>query len=190
MDEFVTDDGVFFIQREAGDVAFGQFQIAGALRSGAVGGTGHGAQTLAQVFQAGADRQTAFGEGCLGAAVDDLQEQFAHGGVDSVTDEVGVQRFEDGLLRQDLCGHGGGVSHAGAADGFHQSFLNDTVFNIEGQFAGALLRSAPADTMGQTADILDFLRLNPFSFFRDRGRAMVRAFLDAAHILDFGCIDH
>ena len=107
------------------------------------------AQALAQVFQAGADGQAAFGKCGLGAAVDDLQEQFAHGDVDGVADQVGVQGLEDGLARQDLRGHGRRMGHAGAADGLDQGFLDDAVLDVEGQLAGALLGSAPAHAVGE-----------------------------------------
>ena len=94
-----------------------------------------------------ADGQAVLGERALGAAVDDLQEQLTHGGVDGVADEVGVQSFEDGLADEDLRSHGGGMRHAGAADGLDESFLDDAVLHVEGELAGALLRRAPTDTM-------------------------------------------
>ncbi|MPM94159.1 hypothetical protein SDC9_141304 [bioreactor metagenome] len=81
------------------------------------------------------------------AAVDDLQKQLAHGGVDCVADKVAVKRFEDGLARQDFRRHGRGVCHAAASDGLNQRFLNNALFHVEREFAGALLGSAPANAV-------------------------------------------
>ena len=94
------------------------------------------------------------------------------------------------LPMQDLSGHGGGVGHAGAADGLHQRLLDDALLHVQGQLAGALLRSAPADAVGQTADVLDLLGLNPLAFFRDGGRSVIRALGHRAHTLYFAGIDH
>ena len=106
------------------------------------------------------------------AAVDDLQEQLAHGGVDGVAHQVGVQRLEDGLAGQDLGGHGGGVGHAGAADGLDQGFLDDALLDVQGQLAGALLGRAPAHAVGEAGDVLDLLGLHPPPFLGD-GRGTV-----------------
>gem|GEM_PF-4729778 len=38
--EFVPDDLILFVQRKTADIPFGEFQITGTLRLGAVGGTG------------------------------------------------------------------------------------------------------------------------------------------------------
>ena len=124
-------------------------------------------------------------EGALGAAVGDLQEQLAHGGVDGVTDQVGIEGFQHGLAGQDLGGHGGRVGHAAAADGLHQRLLDDPFFNVEGQFAGALLGSTPANAVRQAADILDLAALHPLALFGDGSGAMVGALFDAYHFLDF-----
>ena len=126
----------------------------------------------------------------LAAAVDDLQEQLPHSGVDGVAHQIGVQCLQKGLADEDLRCHSGGVGHTGAADGLHQRLLDDALLHVQGQFAGALLRSTPADAVGQTADILDFLGLNPLSFFRDGGRSVIRALGHRAHTLYFAGIDH
>jgi hypothetical protein len=96
-----------------------------------------------------------------GAAVHDLQEQLAHGGVDRVAHEIGVQRLQNGLAGQNLGGHGGGMGHAGAAEGLDQRLFDDPVFDVQGQLARALLRRAPADAVGQAGDVRDFLGLHP-----------------------------
>ena len=129
--------------------------------------------------------QAVVGERGLGAAVDDLQEQLPHGGVDGVAHQVGVQRLQNGLAGQDLAGHGGGVGHAGAADGLHQRFLNDALLHVQGQLAGALLGRAPADAVGQAGDVRDLLRLYPLALFGDRRGAMVGALGDADHFFYF-----
>ena len=58
------------------------------------------------------------------------------------------------------------------------------------QLAGALLRRAPAHTVGIARDVLDFLRLNPLSLFRDGRGAVVRALGDADHVFHFFGILH
>ena len=50
------------------------------------------------------------------------------------------------LPGQDFACHSGGMGHAGAADGLDQGFFDDAVLDVQGQFAGALLRGAPAHT--------------------------------------------
>ena len=112
VEELKAHDLVVLVDGHAGDVALGELEVARALGGGAVHGAHHGAQTLAKVVEAGADGQAVLGEGGLAAAVDDLQEQLAHGDVDGVAHEVGVQGLEDGLLGENLGGHGGGVGHA------------------------------------------------------------------------------
>ena len=96
------------------------------------------------------------------AAVDDLQEQLAHGDVDRVADKVGVERFQNGLARS-------GFRAAMAAEWvmpeqpmrLDQRFLDDAVFDVQGQLAGALLRRAPADAVRQAGDVFDLLWLEP-----------------------------
>ena len=82
------------------------------------------------------------------------------------------------------------MGHAGAADGFHQSLLNDAVFHVQRQLAGALLRSAPADAVGKAGDVADLLSLHPLPLLRDRCRAVISALGDGAHMLYFAGIDH
>ena len=89
-----------------------RLQIAHALGLRGEDGARHAAQALAQVLKRGAHGQAVLGEGGLRAAVDDLLEQLAHGRIDRVADQVGVERFEDGLARQDLRCHGGRMRHA------------------------------------------------------------------------------
>ena len=82
------------------------------------------------------------------------------------------------------------MGHSGAADGFDQGFLNDTFFDVKGQFAGALLRGTPAYTVSKTGNISDFLGLGPGTFLRDRGGSVFRALGNADHLLDFFCEAH
>ena len=82
------------------------------------------------------------------------------------------------------------MGHAGAADGFHQRFFDDAVLDVQAQLARTLLRRAPAHTVGITRDVLDFLRLNPLSLFRDGRGAVVRALGDADHVFHFFGILH
>ena len=189
-DEFIAGDQVVLIQSNPGDIALGHLQITGTLFSGGEHGTHLAAQALAQVLQRGADGQAALGESGLGTAVDDLQEQLPHGGVDGVAHQVGVQSLQQGLTDENLGSHGGGVGHAGAADGLHQSFLNHTLLDIQGQLAGTLLRSTPADAVGETTDILNFLDLNPLALFGNWSGAVVGTLGHGAHMLYFCTINH
>ena len=78
------------------------------------------------------------------------------------------------------------MSHTGAANGFHQRFFNHAVFDVERQFASALLGSAPTNTVRKTADVGNLFGFDPFTFFGNRGRFVLSAFANAAHILYFG----
>ena len=83
------------------------------------------------------------------------------------------------------------MGHAGAADGFNQSFLNDAVLDVQAQLAGTLLGCAPAHTVGIAADVLNFIGLDPFALFRDGSGTMLRTLRDRAHIVDLcGVFDH
>ena len=188
--EFIANDLVILVQSYAGAVPLGHFQIARAFGLGGEHGADLRTQTLSQILQRCADRQAALGKGRLAAAVHDLQKQFPHGGVDGVADQIGVQCLQNGLADQNFAGHGGGVGHAGTADGLYQRFFNDAVLHVQGQLAGTLLGRAPANTVGQTADVLDLLGLNPFALLRDGGGAVIRALGHRAHMLHFGGIDH
>jgi len=190
VDEFVADDFIVLVEGNLGDIAFGHLQIARALGLGGKHGADLASEALAEILRRSADGKAVLGEGGLAAAVDDLQEQLAHGGVDGVADEVGVERLENGLADQDLGGHGGGMGHAGAAQGLHETLFNDAVLDVERQLAGTLLRSAPAHTVRETGDVLDFLGLNPFTLFRDRRRSVIRALRDRAHMLYFCSVNH
>ena len=91
---------------------------------------------------------------------------------------------------QDLSGHSGGVGHAGAADGLHQSLLDDAVFDVQGQLAGTLLRGAPAHAVGQAADVGDLLGLDPLALLGNGRGAVVGALGDRTHVLYFAGVDH
>ena len=190
VDELIADDQVVLVQSAAGDIALGHFQIPGSLDLGGEHGAHLAAQALAQVLQRSAHCQAALGERRLAAAVDDLQEQLPHSGIDGVAHQVGIQRLQDGLTDQDLGSHSRGVGHTGAAQGLDQSLLDDAFLHVQGQLAGTLLGSAPAHTVGETADVLDFLGLNPLTLFRDRRRAVIGALGNAYHFLNFAGILH
>ncbi len=187
-DELVADDLVIFVEREFGHVALGQFKIARALFVGAVHRAGHAAQALAQIFKAGADGQPVFGECGLGAAVYDLQEQLAHGHVDGIANQVGIQGFKNGLAGQNLGGHGGRMRHSGAADGLNQRFLDDALLYVQRQLAGPLLGSAPAHSVGQARHVGYFFDLGPTAFLWNRCRAMIGPLGNYAHLFNFVCM--
>ena len=83
-----------------------------------------------------------------------------------------------------------GVGHARAAERLDQRFLDDAVFDVEGQLAGSLLRGAPAHTVRQARDVFDLFGTYPFPLFGNRGRRVVGTLLHAAHLLHFMCVDH
>ena len=82
------------------------------------------------------------------------------------------------------------MGHARAADGLDQSLLNDALLDIERQLAGALLRRAPADAVGEAGNIGDLLGLDPLALFGDRGRTVICALRNGAHMLHFGRVNH
>ena len=82
------------------------------------------------------------------------------------------------------------MRHAGAADGFDEGFLNDAVFHVEGELAGALLRRTPADTVRKAGNVADLLRLDPLAFLRNGRRAMVCTLCNRAHMLYFSRVNH
>ena len=82
------------------------------------------------------------------------------------------------------------MGHAGAAQGLDQRLLNDTVLDVEGELAGALLGSAPAHAVGEAGDVLNFLGLDPLALLGEGGGTVVRALGDGAHVLHFGRVDH
>ena len=185
MHELVTDHLVVGIQSHAGAIALGHFEVARTLGQSAEHGADLRTQTLAQILQRCADGKTALRKGRLGATVNDLLEQLAHGGVDGVANEVGVQSLQNRLARENLRSHGSRVGHARATDGLDHSLLNDTVLNVEGQFAGSLLGRAPSHTVSKTRYVLDLLCYNPLAFLRDGSRFVVGALFYAAHLLHF-----
>ena len=77
------------------------------------------------------------------------------------------------------------MGHTGASDSFNESFLDDTVFDIESQFACALLRSAPAHAVGETGNFVDFFNVSPAAFLRNGSGRILRPFGHADHLLDF-----
>ena len=98
--------------------------------------------------------------------------------------------IKKGLARENLGSHGCRVCHAGASEGLYESLLDDTVLDVEGELAAALLRSAPADTVGKTGDVLDFFCMHPFALLGDGSIGVVGAFSNAAHLLHFFCVNH
>ena len=190
VDELIADDLVLRVERHSGAVALGHFEVARTLGDGAEHRADLAAQTLAEVLEGRADGETVLGEGGLGAAVDDLEEQLAHGGVDGIAHEVGVERLKNGLADEDLGRHRGGVGHAGAADGLDQRLLNDALLDVERQLARALLWSAPADAVGKAGNVGELLGLHPLALFGDGSGTVICALGDRAHMLNFGRVNH
>ena len=93
--------------------------------------------------EGGTHGQAVLGERSLAAAVNDLQEQLAHGDVDGIAHQVGVERLKNGLAGENLGGHGCGVGHARAAEGLDEALLDDALLDVKRELAGALLRCAP-----------------------------------------------
>ena len=190
VDELIADDLILRVERHSGAVALGHFEVARTLGDGAEHRADLAAQTLAEVLEGRADGETVLGEGGLGAAVDDLEEQLAHGGVDGIAHEVGVERLKNGLADEDLGRHRGGVGHAGAADGLDQRLLNDALLDVERQLARALLWSAPADAVGKAGNVGELLGLHPLALFGDGSGTVICALGDRAHMLNFGRVNH
>ena len=149
-----------------------------------------GNQALTKILETGANCKSTLGKCTLGTSIYNLEEEFAHCCVDSVTDEVSVKCLEDGLSRKNLASHGCRMGHSRASNRFNETFFNDTFLYIKGKFARTLLRSTPSNTMGKTGDVLDFFCLNPLPFFRNGSRTMVGAFGHATHVLNFVCVLH
>ena len=93
--------------------------------------------------------------------------------------------LEDGLTGKDLGSHGGGVRHAGAADGFDQRLLDDAVLDVQRELAGALLGGAPTHAVGEAGDVGDLLGLDPLALLGDGRGAVVCALGDRAHVFHF-----
>ena len=110
--------------------------------------------------------------------------------ISGFTHGVGWCAPQQGLADQDLGSHSGGVGHTGAAQSLDQSFFNDALLDIQGQLAAALLRSTPADAVGKTADILNFLDLHPLTLFGDGSGAVISTLGHGAHMLYFCTINH
>ena len=110
--------------------------------------------------------------------------------ISGFTHGVGWCAPQQGLADQDLGSHSGGVGHAGAAQGLDQSLLDDALLNVQGQLASALLRCAPAHAVGEAADVLDALGLNPLTLFGNGSRTVVSALTHGAHVLYFCTVNH
>ena len=181
----ITNNLVIFIQCDTGYITLCHFQITGAFLQSTIHGTNLAPQSLAQILKSGADGQSVLGKRALRTSVYDLQEQLSHSGVDSVAYKICIQSFHYCQSGKNLRSHSGRMSHAGAADGFYQSFLDDSLFYIQGQLTCALLGSTPAYAMCQTGNVFYLLCLNPFRFFRDGGATMMYTLSDCAHFFNF-----
>ena len=71
----------------------------GVIQEGGKHGAHLTAQTLAQILQGSAHSQSPLGERGLGAAIDNLEEQLPHGGIDGVAHQVGIQRLRTRTMR-------------------------------------------------------------------------------------------
>ena len=81
--------------------------------------------------------------------------------------------------------HSGGVCHTGTADGLNECFLDDTVLNVEGELARALLRCTPAHTVGVCGNVGDLFCLNPLALFGNGSRTVITTLVYYAHMLNF-----
>src|SRR5699024_3224824 len=117
MYELVADNFVVFIETEREDIALCPFEVTYALLHRLEDGADLRTQSLTEVLERRADRESALGERGLAAAVRELLEDFAHCDVDRVADKVGVERFEQSLALKNLGCHCGRVGHARAAAG-------------------------------------------------------------------------
>ena len=183
--ELVAYHLVVLVECHAGHVALGHLKIAHTLGLGAKHGAHLAAQALAQVFERCAHDQAALGEGRLGAAIHNLQEELAHCRVDGIAHQVGVERLEYGLARQYLGSHGSTVGHARAAYGLDQALLDHALFHVERELAGSLLRSAPPDAVREARNVFYLFRPNPFSLLWNWSRRVVSTLSYAAHVLYF-----
>ena len=77
------------------------------------------------------------------------------------------------------------MCHSRAADGFNESFLDDTLLNVKGKLASSLLRSAPTNSVSKSGNVGNLFSLHPKSFFGNRSRTVLGAFLNAAHVVNF-----
>jgi hypothetical protein len=76
------------------------------------------------------------------------------------------------------------VGHTGAADGLNQSFFDNTVLNVQGELASALLRCTPAHTVGVCGNVGDLLCLNPLALFGNGSRTVITTLVYYAHVLN------
>ena len=83
-------------------------------------------------------------------------EELAHGCVDGIAHEVGVESLEHSLARQDFSSHSSRVSHTRATDCLDKALFNHAVLYVERQLAGTLLRSAPANAVSKARNVFDF----------------------------------
>ena len=100
--ELVAYNLIVLVESHSGDIALSHLEIADAFVSCAVHCADLRTKSLAEILEACADVKSVVRESGLRAAVDYLEEQLAHSGVDSVADEVGVQSLKNGLAGEDL----------------------------------------------------------------------------------------
>ena len=123
----------------------------------------------------------------INTAMRELFLQIVYGRSQSAFSEGGLVI---GAGMEDLGSHCRGVSHTGAAQGLYQSFFDDAFLDIQGQLAGTLLRCAPAHTVGETADVLNLLCLDPLALFGNGSRTVVSTLTNGAHMLYFCAVNH
>ena len=102
VNELVAAYLVVLVEIHLGDVTLGELEVTGALNLGTIESTSLRDKALAEVLEASTNHETTLREGRLGATVDDLEEELAHGGIDGVAYEVGIESLEDGLAGQNL----------------------------------------------------------------------------------------
>ena len=82
------------------------------------------------------------------------------------------------------------MCHTRTPNCFNQSLLNNPFLNIQGKFAGTLLRSTPAYAVRKTGNILHVFRFNPFCFFWNGCAAMIAVAGNCTHLFNFFRINH
>ena len=73
------------------------------------------------------------------------------------------------------------MGHAGAADGFHQRFFDNSVFYVKSKFAGSLLRRTGSHAVRKRGNILDVIGLYLTPLLRNGSGTVVGTLRHGAH---------
>jgi hypothetical protein len=116
-------------------------------------------------------------------------ENFPHRGVDRIADKVGIQRFQNGFVRQNLGSHCGRVGHAGATETFDEclSMIPSLTFrvNLHVPCCGA---HQPTPWVRPLISLISFTMVHLPSC--GIGRDRFRAFGNYAHLFNFMSVFH